>query len=384
MLFTILCFGYGFLALNALLNKALMVRPAPIKGGKDGKAKEGKAKDVAVLIPARNEAENLRELIPALLKGNKGLKVYVFDDESEDDTAGVAKRLGAQVVRSPEPLPPGWTGKNWACDHLAKAAMEDSPGAWLLFLDADTRPQPGFLTRLMAYAASCPSKVGVISGMPKLVHGQFPEAMFLAWVPWILLSTNPFWLVARTGLGHNRFTNGQVVLWRSSVYSSLWPNDRLRSAVLEDARIGRLLAKEKIGLRVLDLSELLETHMYKTWQECYDGLSKNAYEVMGSQAGTIFLAAVLILIAWGWTFGVPLVWLPYGLFLVSGVYSAWCTETPLWIGLIAPITVTLGAFTLIRSARMRRQGQVIWKGRNYAGIEKAAEGTIESPKDLRS
>lgn len=329
------------------------------------------ADELVVLIPARDEAENLKELIPLLIRPNRKqkLKVYVFDDESEDDTAAVAKRLGAQVIRPSEPLPEGWTGKNRACDQLAKASMEDSAAPWILFLDADTRPHKDFIPALMEYARRCPSRVGVISGMPKLVPGDYPEPIFLAWVPWILLSTNPFGLVARTGVGHNRFTNGQVVLWKKAAYSALWPNEKLKSAVLEDARIGRLLAKEGIGLRVVDMTKVLETHMYSNWRECLDGLSKNAFEVMGSYGGTFFLALVLLVIAWLWALTGPMFWVPLGLLLVSGVYSAWGTDSSLTIGLLAPFTVTIGAFTLVRSAVWRMQGKVMWKGRNYGRLK---------------
>ena len=108
---------YSLFALVALLNLVLMRCPLA--------RAEGDA--FCVLIPARNEAENLRELIPSLLAQSGGApKIYVFDDESDDGTADVAAGLGATVVRPRESLPKGWTGKNRACHELAKAAAERS------------------------------------------------------------------------------------------------------------------------------------------------------------------------------------------------------------------------------------------------------------------
>ncbi|MFX8351063.1 glycosyltransferase, partial [Acinetobacter baumannii] len=51
---------------------------------------------LCVLIPARNEEENLRRLVPALV--SQGVRVYIFDDESTDGTARVARDGGAVVI----------------------------------------------------------------------------------------------------------------------------------------------------------------------------------------------------------------------------------------------------------------------------------------------
>src|SRR5262245_19083087 len=51
---------------------------------------------VSVLVPVKNEAENLRRCLPALAWADE---VFVVDSQSSDATAEVAEAHGAQVVQ---------------------------------------------------------------------------------------------------------------------------------------------------------------------------------------------------------------------------------------------------------------------------------------------
>ena len=64
--------------------------------------KEIAGKDIAVIIPAYNEAENLKSLLQRMPKKIKDKKVAVLvvDDGSSDDTSEVAKQAGCLVVRN--------------------------------------------------------------------------------------------------------------------------------------------------------------------------------------------------------------------------------------------------------------------------------------------
>lgn len=317
-----------------------------------------------VLIPARDEAENLKRLLPSLLAPNPGLRAYVFDDESIDGTAEIAAALGAIVIRPAGPLPAGWAGKNRACHELAKVAMEDSDADWYLFLDADVRLEPDFIAMMRGLAHVCP-RAGVLTGFPRIISGRGAEPLVLGWVGWILLVIKSYGLVSRTGLGHGRFTNGQIHAWRPSVYADLWPNERLKGALLEDVKIGRLLADEKVNVEVANLSKSLAVKMYDTWREALDGMSKNSYEICDSPLGTILLGAVLIFIAWGWTLAGALWPWALGLFLLSGVGAMAVVRARFYFLPFLPLAVMIGGLTLWRSAVWRKRGVVRWKGRVY-------------------
>ena len=51
---------------------------------------------VSVIVPVKNEAENLRRCLPALAWADE---VFVVDSQSSDQTAEVAASFGAEVVQ---------------------------------------------------------------------------------------------------------------------------------------------------------------------------------------------------------------------------------------------------------------------------------------------
>ncbi len=99
---------------------------------------------ISVLIPAKNEAENLRRCLPALSWADE---VFVVDSGSTDDTAAVAESFGAKVV------PFRFNGvypkkKNWALDHLPFA------NEWVLIVDADEVVPPELAEEIARRTAS--------------------------------------------------------------------------------------------------------------------------------------------------------------------------------------------------------------------------------------
>jgi glycosyltransferase involved in cell wall biosynthesis len=103
------------------------------------------ARRVSVVIPARNEAHNLRRTLAALFgQAPPGveLEVIVVDDGSTDGTAAVARGAGARVI----PGLPGAGGSPGAARNRGAAATTGDP---IVFLDADCEPTPGWLEALL-------------------------------------------------------------------------------------------------------------------------------------------------------------------------------------------------------------------------------------------
>ncbi len=104
------------------------------------------AGQLSIIIPARNEEQNLPALLRSLAtQAMRPCEIIVVNDASTDRTTEVAREFGARVINS-QPLPEGWRGKTWACHQGAQAAR----GELLLFLDADTWFEPGGLRRVLA------------------------------------------------------------------------------------------------------------------------------------------------------------------------------------------------------------------------------------------
>jgi glycosyltransferase involved in cell wall biosynthesis len=87
---------------------------------------------VSVIIPVRNEAENLARCLEAL---TDVAEVYVIDSQSTDETTAIAEAYGAKVVQFY--YSGGWPKKRqWAMDTLPFGCD------WILLLDADEILKP--------------------------------------------------------------------------------------------------------------------------------------------------------------------------------------------------------------------------------------------------
>lgn len=95
---------------------------------------------VSIILPARNEAESLQELLPALGKRFPDAEILVVDDGSTDATFQVCKECGVRVLQHPESL-----GNGAAVKSGARAAGGDT----LVFMDADGQHRPEHAAALL-------------------------------------------------------------------------------------------------------------------------------------------------------------------------------------------------------------------------------------------
>jgi dolichol-phosphate mannosyltransferase len=98
---------------------------------------------MSVIIPALNEGNNLKVLLPRLHQVASALapheyEMVVVDGGSTDDTVEVVTSLGARVVSQEEP---GYGG-------ALKAGFQAAHGDYLLTLDADLSHDPAFVERM--------------------------------------------------------------------------------------------------------------------------------------------------------------------------------------------------------------------------------------------
>lgn len=342
LLATVVGIVYGTVAVCALANALFMKRPR-ISG----------TANIEFAVPARNEADRLPPLLQPLR--DQDVLVTVFDDESSDATAAVARAHGAKVIAPDQPLPAGWRGKTRACHALSEATTRD----WVVFLDADTRPSPDFVSKFSGTLATLEPDIVAVTGFPRMLPGRGFEPAYLFWVPWILLATNPFWLVSATKIGHNFFLNGQVIAWRRHVLDQLHPYELVKNEVLEDVRLGRVLASRRLRVEVLNLNEILSVQMYETMAESFQGMAKNSAEVVPGRAGGLLFGLVLAAFATSWV-----LWPPAGLLLlVAGLSANFVVRMPWWVVPLLPFSLLAGAWTAVCSSRLRRLGRAVWKGR---------------------
>lgn len=102
---------------------------------------EAGSRRISVVLPARDEAASLRQLLPRLAAVLPQAEILVVDDGSADDTAAVAAAAGARVISHPYPKGNG---------AAVKTGARVAAGEILVFMDADGQHRPEDVPRLLA------------------------------------------------------------------------------------------------------------------------------------------------------------------------------------------------------------------------------------------
>lgn len=102
----------------------------------------------AIIVPAHNEGEVISETVKSILACDyprERFRLYVIADNCTDNTAELAEKAGAEVLRRQDAVN---RGKGHALAY-ALEAIKNEPCDAVLFMDADSTPNPDYL-RVMA------------------------------------------------------------------------------------------------------------------------------------------------------------------------------------------------------------------------------------------
>ena len=196
------------------------------------------AEEVAVIVPARNEAHQVSLCLRSLLAQEwPRLRVVCVDDRSEDATFAVASAIQdprLTVVRG-EVLPPGWLGKNHA---NAQGVLRAGDAKWLLFTDADTEHEPSALPAAMAAARE--HRADLFTLLTRVRAESFWERALLPHVLGAVIAAFPLRKVndPRSKIA---IANGQYLLIRREVYEKVGGHAAIRDRVADDLELARLV-----------------------------------------------------------------------------------------------------------------------------------------------
>ncbi len=115
---------------------------------------------ISIVIPVFNEAENLGKVLSKINALDlPGAEIVVVDDGSTDDSASVALRAGATVIRHPYNIGNG---------AAIKSGIRAARGKRLVFMDGDGQHRPEDIPKLLREAQNYHMVVGARSKGSKL------------------------------------------------------------------------------------------------------------------------------------------------------------------------------------------------------------------------
>ncbi|MFE3021286.1 glycosyltransferase [Streptomyces sp. NPDC059256] len=347
--------------------------------------------DVAVVVPARDEAAMLpTTLVTLLAQDYPGrARVILVDDGSTDGTGGLAQELARRhgglplTVVDPGEPEPGWTGKLWALRHGMAVARTDGP-EYLLFTDADIAHAPDSLRALVEAARA--GGWDLVSQMARLRTVSGWERLIVPAFVYFFGQLYPFRWVNRPS-ARTAAAAGGCVLLRRAVAERAGVPESIRQAVIDDVSLAR--AVQRAGGRIwLGLAERVDSvRPYPRLADLWHMVARSAYAQLAYNplllAGTVVCLAVVYLAppiavcaalltanaVAGWAGG--LAWaVMMGTYLPTLRYYR---QSPLFT-LLLPFIGLLYLLMTVDSAVQHYRGRgAAWKGRTYTRPTPAPE-----------
>jgi hopene-associated glycosyltransferase HpnB len=340
--------------------------------------------DVAVLVPARDEAGQLPATLPTLLAQRYPgrLRVVLADDGSTDGTGEVARALGAratvplEVVTVP-PRPPGWAGKVWA---QACALEQAGEAPWLLLTDADIAHPPGSVAALVAAAVG--NRRDLVSLMARLRVATAWERLVVPAFVYFFAQLYPFRWVAS---GRAAAAAGGCVLLRRAALERAGGFAAVRDAVIDDVALARAVqaagGRLWLGLAGRGADAVTSVRPYPRLADLWSMVARSAYTQLrcspvvlaGTVAGLllVYLAPVVTCVV-GLATGSAVAAVAGGvawlLMTASYLPQVRYTGLPPVLALTLPFVAGLYLLMTLDSARRHRLGRgATWKGRAAVG-----------------
>jgi len=375
----------GLFLVNLRVYRPLRFGVPPLGGLRSNSLTEpskGGTPNLSVLIPARNEAHNIRATLEAVLANRDcEFEVIVLDDHSTDHTASIvlefARRDARVRLESAPLLPSGWCGKQHACHVLAALAHHPL----LVFIDADVRLAPDALTRMTLFMQE--SGVHLASGVPHQELGTFSERLLIPQIHFILLGFLPIHFMRRTKIPALSAGCGQLFIARRDAYRQTGGHAIIRATLHDGVKLPRLFRQHGFKTDLFDATDIATCRMYRTNAETWRGLGKNATEGLAAPATIIPMTALLlggqmlpfILLAWAASLSpnaLAATFLACGFACLPRLLAVKFFRQPVGGALLHPLGVIalLGIqwHALIRRAAGKSSE---WKGRSYAPVIKS-------------
>ena len=325
---------------------------------------------VSILIPVRNEERNIKSCLVSLLDQDyPDFEIIVLDDFSTDNTVKcvheIAEKTDNLKLLRGEPLPPGWTGKNWACFQLSQQAS----GEIFIFTDADNNYSRSAVSHTVGWMQYL--NLGLLSAFPQQITHKLSEKLVVSVFDMFVYSLLPLWLTFYSKFSSLAAANGQWLALTREAYDKTGGHKIVKNEIVEDTALARLTKQKDIKILTTAGRGEVFGKMYDSWHQVYNGFSKNAFGLMGYH--TVLSICFLLLL-----FSIYV--LPYIFVIVNQhilILSALCVnllirillsvkyKQPFWESvLLHPVGILLTIIIGINSIICYYKGSIDWKGRD--------------------
>ncbi len=333
---------------------------------------------IAVIMPARNEANVIGTSIASLLRQScvDALHIFVVDDNSTDRTADAVRQAAAlsshgdrvRVING-RVLPSGWSGKLWAVQQGIEQAVALRPEFFLL-ADADIAHSPDNVATLVQIAEA--GGYDLASFMVKLHCRSLAEKLLIpAFVFFFFMLYPPKWI--RNPRRKTAGAAGGCMLIRPAALERAGGVAAIRREIIDDCALAR--AVKRTGGKVwLGLTaETRSLRAYNTFAEIERMIARSAFNqlrhsvwlLLGTVLGMLLVFVLpLVLLASRSALLVAVGAAAY--LLMSAAYLPMIRSyqlNPLW-ALTLPFSAMFYVAATIHSAVMYWSGRGgEWKGR---------------------
>ena len=332
---------------------------------------------VSVVVPARNEEQDLAECVRSVLnQQGVDLRVIVVNDHSTDRTGVIADALAESdsrvtVLHDP-PLEPRWLGKPNAMRHGLEAA---APG-YIVFSDADVMHDSRCFASALDRMAG--AQLDLVSLCPMFECESLWENVLM---PHALVAGTVQFLFRGVNSPDSRraAAAGAFILTRSEVLAAIGGVEAIRAEIVDDIALARVVKRHGFQTRFWLAPHLLRVRMFKSNREAFWGLTKN---ILGAVSHwSLAFPAMLLPVFVYW---VPLAALAVGLatgrpaMIAAGVVP-WAIQAALLVlagricryqwpkALLFPLAVLPVVCCFTRAIYHRlASGSVAWRGRVIA------------------
>ena len=242
---------------------------------------------VSVIVPARNEQDNIQRCLLSLLAQNyPSFEVIVVNDSSTDYTLEIVRKIKISPIKQREggdksldtdrlkiitvtEKPEKWTGKTWASEQ----GYSHSTGNILLFTDADTYyMRKDTIYEAVSYMQD--QALDVLTGIGFIELRDFWSKV-----------TMPLWNLFSILLGSNTgamndpkskvaYLVGSFFLIRRQVLEEIGTFRSVKNAIREDAELGLLLKSTGYSMKIVRIDNGISGLWSRDLQTLWNGIKR--------------------------------------------------------------------------------------------------------------